>query len=371
LSVPHRFVRLLKAESSLALAAFSILPLALIAESPSIGEVGHFGFLTLILLVYIFAVVVFAALGVVRHAECLAEKYGEPYGTLILTVAAVTVEVVMVTTMILHGENNPLLARDTVFATVMILVNGLVGLSLLIGGLRYGEQRYNVKSSKAFLTMVFALAGLALILPDTLARPQQRRLELFLIFASLVLYGFFLHVQTRTHAHFFAFDRPLAKHRVNEPGRADATGGAYHAVLLTLTIVAISLLVQYLSIALDDSVEVLGFPVQLPALIVAIIIASPESLTAIRAALRDDMQRMMNVAFGSALSTIALTIPAVLIVSFLSGREIVLGLASPQAGLMVISLLVAGITETDGSTSALEGLVQLVLFGAFLLLVFV
>jgi len=130
-------------------------------------------------------------------------------------------------------------------------------------------------------------------------------------------------------------------------------------------------LVEYLSIALDDTVEVLHFPVQLPALIVAIIIASPESLTAIRAALRDDMQRMINIALGSALSTIALTIPVVLIITFSVGREIVLGLTPTQAGLMVISLLVASITEADGSTSALEGLVQFVLFGAFILLVFV
>src|SRR5712691_11132223 len=138
-SVVFRIVALLRAERSLALAAFSIVPLRLIADTQHIGEVGHFGFLTEFLLVYIFLVVVFAALGVVRHAERLAEKYGEPYGTLILTVSAVTVEVVMVTTMILHGENDPTLARDTIFATVMVLVNGLVGLSLLTGGLRYGE----------------------------------------------------------------------------------------------------------------------------------------------------------------------------------------------------------------------------------------
>ena len=369
-SVTSRILHLLRAERSLALAVFSIVPLKLISESPEIGEVGHFGFLTEALLVYIFLVVVFAALGVVRHAERLAEKYGEPYGTLILTISAVTVEVVMVITMVLHGENDPTLARDTIFATVMLLVNGLVGLSLLLGGLRYGEQRYNLKSSKVFLTMLFALTGLALVLPDTLTPAQEPDLEVFLIFASLLLYGFFLHVQTRKHAHFFTFEASSAAHHPSAPERAAIRGG-YHATLLVLTIVAISVLVEYLSIALDDTVEILHFPAQLPALIIAIIIASPESLTAIRAALRDDMQRMINIALGSALSTIALTIPVVLIITFLAGREIVLGLTSTQAGLMVISLLVASITEADGSTSALEGLVQFVLFGAFILLVFV
>ena len=249
--VASRIVAFLRAESSLALAAFSIVPIRIIADTPKIGEVGHFGFLTQFLLVYILLVVVFAALGVVRHAERLAEKYGEPYGTLILTVSAVTVEVVMLTTMILHGENDPTLARDTIFATVMVLVNGLVGLSLLMGGLRYGEQRYNLKSSKAFLTMLFALTGLELILPDTLSPAQEPELKVFLVFASLLLYGFFLHVQTRKHVHFFTFDGSLATHH---PFEADRAGnepreirGAYHAVMLVLTIVSISALVEYLS----------------------------------------------------------------------------------------------------------------------------
>jgi Ca2+:H+ antiporter len=140
--------------------------------------------------------------------------------------------------------------------------------------------------------------------------------------------------------------------------------------MLILTIVAMSVLVEYLSVALDDTIEVLHFPPQLPAIVIAIIIASPESLTAIRAALRNDMQRMFNIALGSALSTIALTVPVVLVIGFLVGRKIVLGLTPVQAGVMVISLLVASITEADGSTSALEGMVQLVLFAAFLLVLF-
>src|SRR5947208_3012637 len=188
--VASRIVAFLRAESSLALAAFSIVPIRIIADTPNIGEVGHFGFLTQFLLVYILLVVVFAALGVVR----------------------------------------------------------------------YGEQRYNLKSSKAFLTMLFALTGLALILPDTLSPAQEPELKVFLVFASLLLYGFFLHVQTRKHVHFFTFDGSLATHH---PFEADRAGnepreirGAYHAVMLVLTIVSISALVEYLSIALDDTVEV-------------------------------------------------------------------------------------------------------------------
>src|SRR5262249_19371788 len=134
-----RIVGALRAEGSFVLAVVVIGLVKLIASSPEIGAGGHFGPLTQGLLVLIFSVVVYAAIGVVGHAELLAEKYGEPYGTLILTLSAVTVEVVMLTTMVLHLDNNPTLARDTIFATVMILVNGLIGLSLLIGGMRYGE----------------------------------------------------------------------------------------------------------------------------------------------------------------------------------------------------------------------------------------
>ena len=364
----------LRAEGSFVLTVVTIGLVKLIASSPEIGVVGHFGPLTQVLLVLIFSVVVYGAIGVVGHAELLAEKYGEPYGTLILTLSAVTVEVVMLTTMVLHHDNNPTLARDTIFATVMILVNGLIGLSLLIGGMRYGEQRYNVKSSKAFLTMLFALTGLALILPDAVTPAQESRLEVFLVFASILLYAFFLHIQTRKHTHFFVFDGS-GKER-GSPGHGSGgdnrTGiaGAYHATMLVVTIVALSVLVEYLSIALDDTMDVLHFPAQIPALVVAIIIASPESLTAIRAALHNDMQRTFNIALGSALSTVALTIPAVLVISFVTGRGIILGLTPVQASLMIISLLVASIAEADGSTSALEGLVQLVLFGSFVVMVF-
>jgi len=153
-------------------------------------------------------------------------------------------------------------------------------------------------------------------------------------------------------------------------GSPDEISGAYHAAMLVVRIVAISVLVEYLSIALDDTMDVLHVRAQIPALVVAIIIASPESLAAIRAALRNDMQRTFNIALGSALSTIALTVPAVLVISFVAGRSVILGLTPVQASLMIISLLVASITEADGSTSSLEGLVQLVLFGAFVVMVF-
>jgi Ca2+:H+ antiporter len=218
------------------------------------------------------------------------------------------------------------------------------------------------------------LTGLALLLPDMLTPAQEPRLKVYLVFASILLYAFFLHVQTRKHTHFFVFDSSPKEH--GSPGHGSGAvgreeiSGVYHATMLLVTIVALSVLVEYLSIALDDTMDVLQFPAKFPALVVAVIITSPESLAAIRAALQNDMQRTFNIALGSALSTVALTIPAVLVISFLTGRGIILGLTPVQASLMIISLLVASITEADGSTSALEGLVQLVLFGSFIVMVF-
>src|SRR5262249_1236247 len=150
-----------------------------------------------------------------------------PYGTLILTVSAVTIEGVMLTTMILHGENDPTPARGTNFATGMVLVNGLVGPSPFLGGLPHGGQPHNPNSSKVFLTLLFSLTGLALVLPDTLTPAQEPELEVFLVFASLLLYGFFLHVQTRKHAYFFTFAPSSATDHPSEPERAEIRGG-YH-----------------------------------------------------------------------------------------------------------------------------------------------
>src|SRR5262249_1448865 len=220
-------------------------------------------------------------------------------------------------------------------------------------------------------TVLFALVGLALLLPDAITPVQEPSLKVFLVLASIVLYAFFLHIQTRRHTHFFVFDSSPKEH--GSHGRESGAGGdeisgTYHATMLVATIVALSVLVESLSIALDDTIDVLHLSPQIPALVVAVIIASPESLAAIRAALRNDMQRTFNIALGSALSTVALTIPVVLLISFATGRNIVLGLTPVQASLLIISLLVASITEADGSTSALDGLRQLVLFGSFVVM---
>ncbi|MEO5754859.1 MAG: hypothetical protein ABIR38_09145, partial [Chthoniobacterales bacterium] len=172
-----------------------------------LGEVSEQVVLLWVVIVWLFAVVLWSAISVVRHADCLALKFGEPYGTLILTLSAITIEVIMISAMILHGENNPTLARDMMFAVIMIALNGLVGLALLLGGLRHREQQYNLQGSGAYLNTIMTLAVLGLVLPSfttSLSRPSLNRVqEIFLIVASLALYATFLFVQVRRHSQHF------------------------------------------------------------------------------------------------------------------------------------------------------------------------
>ena len=367
-------LKFIKGEKSLLLSVITIIIAKLLAENPYIGTVGHFGPLTGVVLVFTFLVIIYTAMGVARHAERLAEKLGEPYGTMILTLSAVLVEVIMVMTMMLHGDQDPTVARDTIFSTLMILLNGLIGFTLLFGGLKHGEQRYNIKSSKAFLSMIFILVGLGLLLPD-LIKPQSYGLfTIFLIVNSIALYAFFLFMQSGRQSYFFTYRQNMASSMEkahNKTHSNSSINGLYHAAMLLFTLTAISILAESFTVAIDDMIHHFHAPEALAGLITAIIILTPEGLTAVRAGLGNDMQRVINIVLGSSLSTVALTIPAVLLIGHITHKEVLLGLPPIQAGMLIISLLIASITESTGETNSLEGLIQLMLFCAFIFTMFI
>ena len=284
---------------------------------------------------------------------------------MILTLSAVLVEVIMVMTMMLHGDQDPTVARDTIFSTLMILLNGLVGFTLLFGGLRYGEQRYNIKSSKAFLSMIFILVGLGLILPDLITPQSYGLFTIFLVVNSIVLYLFFLYMQSGRQSYFFTYQEntvPSMEKSHNKIHRNSSINGLYHGTMLFFALAAISILAEFFTVAIDDFIHHFQAPEALAGLITAIIILTPEGKTAVRAGLRNDMQRVINIVLGSSLSTVALTIPAVLLIGHIMHKEVLLGLAPIQAGMLIISLLIASITESTGETNSLEGLIQLMLF---------
>ena len=214
--------------------------------------------------IWLFGTVLWSAISVVRHADCLAIKCGEPYGTLILTLAAISIEVMMISVTMLHGANNPTIARDMMFAVLMIALNGLVGLSLLLGGLRHREQSYNLRGANAYLNAIMALSVLSLVLPDfttSMSGPNlSKTQEVFLATCSLGLYGIFLLIQTMRHSQYFTEtgDDAAVIHPTHKP--VEMRSGPYHTALLFLYLVAVILLAEKFAIPLDDSIERFGMP---------------------------------------------------------------------------------------------------------------
>jgi Ca2+:H+ antiporter len=358
----------LKNEKSLVVSIAAIVIAKLLVGKESVLQSDA---LSGIMFLFIFSIILSTAFSVVRHAEFLAHKFGEPYGTMILTFSAVTVEVIMVTAMMLHGDEDPTLARDTIFSTLMILIKGLIGIIMLIGGLKYGGQKYNLKSSNAFLSMILGLIGLGMLMPNLVDASYYQRFEIFIIIISVVLYAFFIRMQSKEQSYHFEYasvETGLRPASTKEGGQS--TSALYHSTMLLLTIAAIAILAEFLSITVDDALFRLHLPPALGGVIVALIIVSPEGLTAIRAGLQDDMQRVINISLGSALSTISLTIPAVLIVGLITNKEINLGLTPVQSALVIISLLVGMLTTKEGETTPLQGFIHVVMFVTFVFMIF-
>ncbi len=327
-----------------------------------------------IVFLWLFGTVLWSAISVVRHADCLAIKCGEPYGTLILTLAAITIEVMMISAAMLHGANNPTLARDMMFAVLMIALNGLVGLSLLLGGWRHREQTYNLQGASAYLNAIMALSVLGLVLPNfttSMSGPNLSKVqEIFLAMASLGLYGIFLLIQTMRHSHYFkeSGGTSVAVHPGHEP--IDMRSGPYHAVLLIIYLIVVILLAEKFAIPLDNSIEQFGMPQAFGGAIVAALVLAPEALSAIQAAARNQLQRSVNILHGSVLASIGLTIPAVLAIGLVTHRSVSLGLEGGNLPLLLLTLAVSVVTFASGKTNILQGCIHLLLFMVFLLLIF-
>ena len=341
---------------------------------------------SVMLFLWLFGTMLWCAFGVARHADCLAELLGEPYGTLILTFAVICIEVSLISSIMLQGANEPTLARDTMFAVLMIILNGMVGLALLVGALRHREQHYNLQGAKAFLAVIIPLAVLTLILPRF---TMSTRLPAFTpvqtaFFAAMTiaLYGVFLGVQTVRHKKLFmehgvrarlpdAVPDPLAHVETShERGHHEIRSVPFHAAVLALAILPVVLLSRQLAVFVDYGIETLAAPVALGGIIVAILVLTPEGLGALRAALANRLQRSVNILLGSALATTGLTAPAVLTIGLIMNRDVELGLDQVDMVLLLLTLTVSTLTFTGGRTNVLHGAVHLVLFLAFLLLIF-
>ncbi|MBX4970618.1 calcium:proton antiporter [Rhizobium binae] len=321
---------------------------------------------------WLFAVVLGSALSVVRHADHLAERLQEPYGTLILTLAITSIEVMAISAVMIHGENNPTLARDTLFAVVMIILNGMVGLSLLLGAWRRPEQQHNLQGANAYLGVIVPLATLSLVMPTFLAGPDGQHpstpRQLILGIISVGLYATFLFLQAGRHHDYFTTDGNRHQH----PGEHTPPHGPLwpHAVLLLAYMGPVVFLVEQLARPIDYIIETLHAPTAFGGVVMAILVATPEAISAVRASIADNLQRSVNIFLGSVLSTIGLTVPAMLIVSRLYGHPVTLGLEHGDLVMLVLTLAVSIITFASGRTHLMQGAVHLVLFLAYVLLIF-
>lgn len=333
---------------------------------------GFAGAAWIAVLVVVLLVTVFAA---VHHAEVVAHRVGEPFGTLILALAITVIEVALIVSLMLSGgPSTAALARDTVFAAVMLILNGIIGICLLVGASRHHEQRFGLYGVSASLTTIAAISILTMVLPNhttSLPGPVYNTSQLvFVAITSLVLYGAFVLIQTVRHRDYFL--PPGAKEDVQahspRPGFCHATSSA---VLLVLSLAVVVLLAKALGPSIELMVSSAGAPKTLVGIIIAAVVLLPEGLAAYRAARANRLQTSLNLALGSALASIGLTIPAVAAVSIATGWTLTLGLDPKSTVLLLLSLFVCTLSLGTGRTTVLQGVVHLVILATYLFITIV
>jgi Ca2+:H+ antiporter len=316
-----------------------------------------------------------AVLAAVHHAEVVAHRVGEPFGSLVLAVAVTVIEVALIVTlMVSGGPETATLARDTVFAAVMITTTGIVGISLLLGARRFGVTLFNAEGSGAALATVTTLATLSLVLPTfTTSQPGPEFTTPQLSFAalaSLALYAMFVLTQTVRHRDFFL---PVAQdgsaEQADEHASPPTTRAALTSLgLLMLALVAVVGLAKVESPAIEDGVALAGFPQSFVGVVIALLVLLPETLAAVRAARLGRIQTSLNLAYGSAMASIGLTIPTIALASVWLDGPLMLGLGATQMVLLALTVVVSVLTVVPGRATRLQGGVHLILLAAFIFL---
>ncbi len=313
---------------------------------------------------------VFAA---VHHAEVLALRLGEPFGSILLAVAVTVIEVALIVSILVStAPGSEAVARDTVFSAVMIVLNGIIGLCLVLGARRHHEQSFQLSGASAALGVLGVLATLALVLPNhTMATPGPHYSSFQLLYVgavSLILYGVFVFVQTIRHRDYFLDLPDGAQAGIAEAEKPSARTALISLVLLLVSLVAVILLAKVLSYPLDSAIAAAGLPQAFVGVVIAAIVLLPEGVAAVRAAMLNRLQNSINLALGSAIASIGLTIPAVAVVSVMIEKPLALGLSSSSTVLLVLTLFVSTLTLGTGRTTVLQGAVHLVIFAVFLLI---
>lgn len=339
-----------------------------------------------ILFVVLLSTIIFSSFGVVKEADELAHKLGEPYGTLILTLSIVAIEVILISAVLLGPGESAQIAKDSIFSVMMIIMNLVVGICLLFGGLKYGEQEYNAQGTMTYLSMIIMLSGISMLLPNFIQGAGNgiftniQAIGISLLIA--ILYAFFLAYQMKGYRHLYL--QPESGHmeivyaqRNNNRELTEENGESIdkkeiilRSVLLIAMILPIVLLSHHMASIVDYGIKTTQLPPLLGGVLIAIIVFTPESMTAVKAALNNEFQRAINLCHGAFVSTVGLTVPAVLTIGLLTGKTVALGLTSTETILFIITLLLSLMSFLGKRTSPILGIMHIILFFLFILLVF-
>ena len=306
-----------------------------------------------------------SAFSVVRHADVLAHRLGEPYGSLILSLSVVILEVSLISALMATGDAAPTLMRDTLYSIIMIVTGGLAGVSLLLGGRKFATQYMNLFGIKQYLIALFPLAIIVLVFPMALPAANFSTGQALLVaLISAAMYGVFLLIQTKTHQSLFVYD--------DDPhhGKPSAHSSVWHAIWLIIHLIAVIAVTKMNASPLETLLDSMNAPVAFTGFLVALLILSPEGLGALKAVLNNQVQRAMNLFFGSVLATISLTVPVVTLIAFMTGNELQFALGAPEMVVMVASLVLCHISFSTGRTNVLNGAAHLALFAAYLMTIF-
>lgn len=349
-------------EYSLLLAAAAAGALFVLSDTTNVA-------LLVLLNILSIASILYSAFSVVRHADVLAHRFGEPYGSLILSLAIVILEVGLISILMLSGAAAPTLMRDTIYSVIIIVMAGFTGFALLMGGHKYKRQFFNFTGIKHFLISIIPLSVLVLILPTALGTGKLSPGRLMaLSVACIALYVVFLIIQTSTHREFFVYedeDEDDAHH-----GKPSSHGTPWHFLFLGVHLVAVIGITKLNSGPLYGLLDLMNAPPAVPGFLVALLILSPEGTGAFRSILDNQVQRAMNLFLGSVLATISLTVPVVSLIAALTGQDLVLGLAAPDCLLMLATFMVCQTSLTGGETNAHSGAAHVALFLMYVALIF-
>jgi Ca2+:H+ antiporter len=311
-----------------------------------------------------------SVLAAVHHAEVIAHRVGEPYGALVLAVAVTSIEVsLIISLMLTPGHETATLARDTVFAAEMIIITGIVGGCLLLGGIKFKEQTFGLDGVSAALTVLTAICVLALILPNytsSIPGPFYNDKQLtFVAIISLVLYGTFLLIQTISHRSYFLQEDDQQSEKAHALPPTNKTTWI-SIVFLLISLVAVVVLAEFLAPGIEAGVDKMGAPRSLVGIIIAMVVLLPEGLSALNASNQNQLQSSLNLALGSALASIGLTIPAVAFVALYKGLPLTLGIDTKSTVLFLLSLFTILLSLRTGRTTLLQGVVLLVIFAVYI-----